>query len=127
MNDIDLAAASLALVALSRSIALGSSTSLYSGAAGFFAAGLAAFAAGAGACGGRRRSARRPSPPCQPGDEREPSPELPRIHHRKLHPPRRAMSRRQGIIPHSNILLTMGAETLLKNAWRICGSLLAAP
>ena len=28
----------------------------------------------------------------------------------------------QGIIPHSNILLTIGAETLAKNAWRICGS-----
>src|SRR5262249_28764031 len=27
-----------------------------------------------------------------------------------------------GIIPHSNILLTMGAETLLKTSARICGS-----
>ena len=33
----------------------------------------------------------------------------------------------QGIIPHSNILLTIGAETLAKNAWRICGSLRRMP
>ncbi len=55
MNDIALAFASLALVAFSRSIAFGSSTILNSGAAGFFAgfaAGLVAFAAGAGCAGG---------------------------------------------------------------------------
>ena len=50
VNDIDFAAASRALVALSRSIARGSSTILNSGAAGFFA-GFAAFAAGAGFAG----------------------------------------------------------------------------
>ena len=32
----------------------------------------------------------------------------------------------QGIIPHSKSLLTMGAETLAKNAWRILGSVCSA-
>ena len=92
--------------------------------AGAFFAGLAALAAAgfAGAGGRWRRLRAGHRRDRESRRERQRAPDATVCSHCRLRRDGNVPARHQGIIPHSNILLTMGAETLLKNAWRICGS-----